>query len=112
MRKIEAIFRPERLLAVKNALFEEGFISLTLTEVKGRGVQGGIVERYRGNEYLVDLLPKVKIEIVSNDSDVEKIVKLISENAVTGKPGDGKIFVIPVEDVCRVRTGEMGPAAI
>ncbi|AVB76428.1 P-II family nitrogen regulator [Methanococcus maripaludis] len=112
MRKIEAIFRPERLLAVKNALFEEGFISLTLTEVKGRGVQGGIVERYRGNEYLVDLLPKVKIEIVSNDSDVEKIVKLISENAVTGKPGDGKIFVIPVEDVIRIRTNETGKDAI
>jgi len=112
MKKIEAIFRPERLLAVKNALSEEGFISLTLTEVKGRGVQGGIVERYRGNEYLVDLIPKIKIELVVKDSDVEKIIKIITENAVTGRPGDGKIFIIPVEEAIRIRTNEKGHDAI
>jgi len=112
MKKIEAIFRPERLVAVKNALSEEGFISLTLTEVKGRGVQGGIIERYRGNEYLVDLLPKVKVELVVKDGDVEKIIKIITENAVTGRPGDGKIFIIPVEEAIRIRTSEKGNNAI
>uniref|UniRef100_A9A8M5 Nitrogen regulatory protein P-II n=1 Tax=Methanococcus maripaludis (strain C6 / ATCC BAA-1332) TaxID=444158 RepID=A9A8M5_METM6 len=112
MKKVEAIVRVERADIVKKALSEEGFISLTLTGVKGRGVQGGIVEKYRGNEYLVDLLSKIKLELVVNDEDVDAVIKTISENAVTGKPGDGKIFVIPVEDVIRIRTNENGKKAI
>jgi len=112
MKKIEAIIRPERVNIVKMALAEEGCISLTLTEVKGRGIQGGIVERYRGNEQVVDLLPKVKLEMVIPDENVEKAVKIITENAVTGKPGDGKIFIIPVEDAYRIRTNEKGSNAI
>ncbi|MBA2840465.1 nitrogen regulatory protein P-II 1 [Methanococcus maripaludis] len=112
MKKVEAIVRVERADIVKKALSDEGFISLTLTGVKGRGVQGGIIEKYRGNEYLVDLLPKVKLELVVSDEDVDAVVKIISENAVTGKPGDGKIFVIPVEDSIRIRTNENGKKAI
>ncbi|MBA2840467.1 nitrogen regulatory protein P-II 1 [Methanococcus maripaludis] len=112
MKKLEAIIRMERIGLVKNALYKSGHASLTLTEVKGRGVQGGIVERYRGTEHVVELLPKVKIELVVNEKDVDSIIKIIAENAYTGKPGDGKIFVIPVEDVFRIRTGEMGPDAI
>ncbi|ABR54981.1 nitrogen regulatory protein P-II [Methanococcus vannielii SB] len=112
MKKIEAIFRPERLLAVKNALQEGGFVSLTLTEVKGRGIQGGIVERYRGNEYTVDLIPKVKIEMVVLDEKVEEAIDIILENAKTGKPGDGKIFIIPIDDAVRIRTGIKGNEAI
>jgi len=112
MKKIEAIIRMERLDLVKKNLSKSGHVSLTLTEVKGRGIQGGIVERYRGTEYVVELLPKVKIELVVNEKDVESVIKIIAENAYTGRPGDGKIFVIPVEDAYRVRTGERGTDAI
>jgi len=112
MKKVEAIIRIERLDIVKGILSENGFLSLTITEVKGRGVQGGITERYRGTEYVVDLLPKVKIETVVDDKDVEEVITIITENAATGKPGDGKIFVIPVEDAIRIRTNEKGKAAI
>ncbi|CAB3287233.1 regulatory protein P-II for glutamine synthetase [Methanocaldococcus lauensis] len=112
MKKIEAVIRPEKLEIVKKALSENGFLGMTVTEVKGRGVQGGIVERYRGREYIVDLLQKVKIELVVKDDDVEKVIDIICENARTGNPGDGKIFVIPVEDVVRVRTGERGENAL
>jgi len=112
MKKVEAIIRIERLDIVKGILSENGFLSLTITEVKGRGVQGGITERYRGTEYVVDLLPKVKIETVVDDKDVEEVITIITENAATGKPGDGKIFIIPVEDAVRIRTNEKGKAAI
>jgi len=112
MKKLEAIIRMERLGLVKNALYKSGHVSLTVTEVKGRGVQGGVVERYRGTEHVVEILPKVKVELVINEKDVDSVVNIIAENAYTGKPGDGKIFVIPVEDVYRVRTGERGSEAI
>ncbi|EHP84120.1 P-II family nitrogen regulator [Methanotorris formicicus] len=112
MKKIEAIIRTSKLEDVKNALIKEGCKGLTVSEVKGRGVQGGIVERYRGREYVVDLLPKVKLEMVVNDEDVEKFIGIICENAKTGEFGDGKIFVVPVEEVVRVRTGERGKDAL
>ncbi|ABO35910.1 nitrogen regulatory protein P-II [Methanococcus maripaludis C5] len=112
MKKIEAIIRIERLDIVKGILSENGFLSLTISEVKGRGVQGGITERYRGTEYVVDLLPKVKLEMVVDDKDIEEVITIIRENAETGKPGDGKIFIIPIEDAVRIRTGESGIKAI
>ncbi|AVB76430.1 P-II family nitrogen regulator [Methanococcus maripaludis] len=112
MKKIEAIIRIERLDIVKGILSENGFLSLTISEVKGRGVQGGITERYRGTEYVVDLLPKVKLEMVVDDKDIDEVITIIRENAETGKPGDGKIFIIPVEDAVRIRTGESGIKAI
>ncbi|WP_017980946.1 P-II family nitrogen regulator [Methanocaldococcus villosus] len=112
MKKIEAIIRPSKLEDVKNALIKAGCRGLTVSEVKGRGVQGGVVERYRGREYVVDLLPKVKIEIVVDDEYVDKIVNIICENAKTGEFGDGKIFILPVEEVIRIRTGERGRDAI
>ncbi|WP_457612104.1 P-II family nitrogen regulator [Methanocaldococcus sp.] len=112
MKKIEAVIRPEKLDVVKKALADAGFLGMTVSEVKGRGIQGGIVERYRGREYLVDLLPKVKIEMVVKEEDVDEVIKIICENAKTGQHGDGKIFVLPVERVVRVRTGEEGREAI
>ncbi|WP_421077443.1 P-II family nitrogen regulator [Methanothermococcus sp. Ax23] len=112
MKKVEAVIRPERIDIVKNALAEAGYIGMTVNEVKGRGIQGGITERYRGREYIVDLIPKVKIEVVVKGEDVEDVIKIICENAKTGNHGDGKIFVIPVETVVRVRTGERDEEAI
>ena len=112
MKKVEAIIRPERIDIVKNALAEAGYVGMTINEVKGRGIQGGITERYRGREYIVDLIPKVKIELVVKGDDVEEVIKIICENAKTGNHGDGKIFVIPVETVVRVRTGERDEEAI
>jgi nitrogen regulatory protein P-II 1 len=112
MKKIEAIIRPEKLTHVKASLEEKGFIGLTVTEVKGRGKQGGIIQRWRGREYRVDLLPKTKLELVVDDKDAEKVIAVITEAAKTGKVGDGKIFVYSVEEVIRVRTGERGKEAI
>jgi len=112
MKKVEAIIRPERIDIVKNALADAGYVGMTINEVKGRGIQGGITERYRGREYIVDLIPKVKIELVVKEDDVEEVIKIICENAKTGNHGDGKIFVIPVETVVRVRTGERDEEAI
>ena len=112
MKKVEAIIRPERIDIVKNALADAGYVGMTINEVKGRGIQGGITERYRGREYIVDLIPKVKIELVVKGDDVEEVIKIICENAKTGNPGDGKIFVMPVEEVVRVRTGERDEDAI
>ena len=112
MKKVEAIIRPERIDIVKNALAEAGYVGMTINEVKGRGIQGGITERYRGREYIVDLIPKVKIELVVKGDDVDEVLKIICENAKTGNPGDGKIFVMPVETVVRVRTGEKNEDAI
>ncbi len=112
MKKIEAIIRPEKITHVKAALEEKGFVGLTVTEVKGRGRQGGIMQRWRGREYRVDLLPKTKIELVVDDKDVEKVLATILDEAKTGNVGDGKIFVYPVEQVIRVRTGEKGKEAL
>ena len=113
MNKVEAIVRPERLEMVKEALSEAGFVGLNIVNVTGRGVQKGIVHMGRGGEsYEVDMLPKVKIEVVVADSAVEKLVKTVCEAAHTGHIGDGKIFVLPVADAIRVRTSERGDAAL
>ena len=112
MKKIEAIIRQEKLTEVKDALGEAGFPGLTAYEVRGRGRQKGVSLSYRTTEYRVDMLPKMKIEIVVEDKDVEKAIDTIVNTAKTGNIGDGKIFVLPVEEVVRVRTGEKGDSAI
>ena len=112
MKKIEAIIKPFKLEDVKEALFEIGISGITVSEVKGHGRQQGHTELYRGAEYVVDFLPKIKIEIVVKEEDVEKVVETIVQNARTGKIGDGKIFVMPVEKVIRIRTGEEDEEAI
>lgn len=113
MQKIEAIIRPEKLDAVKNALAKAGVTGLNIVHVTGRGVQKGVVHMGRGGEtYEVDMLPKVKIEVVVPDAQVDKLVNTICEAAHTGRIGDGKIFVIPVTDAIRVRTREKGDAAL
>ena len=112
MKKIEAIIKPFKLEDVKDALVDLDVSGMTITEVKGYGRQQGHTELYRGAEYIVDFLPKVKIEIIVSESFVDKAIKAISESAKTGKIGDGKIFVSPVEDVIRIRTGERGSEAV
>lgn len=112
MKKIEAIIKPFKLDDVREALTELGLHGMTVTEVKGFGRQRGHTEVYRGAEYAVDFLPKVKVEIVLADDMVERAVETIIETAHSGKIGDGKIFVLPVEQVVRIRTGETGEAAI
>ena len=113
MQKIEAIIRPEKLDDVKNALAKAGVTGLNIVHVTGRGVQKGVVHMGRGGEtYEVDMLPKVKIEVVVPDAQVDKLVNTICEAAHTGRIGDGKIFVIPVTDAIRVRTREKGDAAL
>ncbi|MFB0934430.1 MAG: P-II family nitrogen regulator [Propionivibrio sp.] len=112
MKKIEAIIKPFKLDEVREALSEIGVTGLTVTEVKGFGRQKGHTELYRGAEYVVDFLPKVKIEIVVADDIVEMAIDSIVKAAHTGKIGDGKIFVMPVEQVVRIRTGETGDAAL
>ena len=112
MKKIEAIIKPFKLDDVKEALVEADISRITVSEVKGHGRQQGHTELYRGNEYVVEYLPKIKIEIVVNDEFVEKAVEAIIKGAKTGKIGDGKIFVSPVEDVIRIRTGERGSEAV
>lgn len=112
MKKIEAIIKPFRLDAVKDALNEIGIQGMTVTEVKGFGRQKGHVELYRGAEYDISFIPKVKVEAVVSDAIVEKAIKTIEETAKTGKIGDGKIFVSALEDVIRIRTGEKGEQAI
>jgi len=112
MRKIEAIIRPEKLEHVKLELEEKGFVGLTVTEVKGRGRQKGITQQWRGREYHVDMLPKVKLEIVVDTPKAGEVIDTIVEAARTGNVGDGKIFVYPVEDAIRVRTGERGKEAL
>jgi nitrogen regulatory protein P-II 1 len=112
MKKIEAIVRPAKLEPLKEALFKYGIKGLTISEVHGCGNQHGWKEFYRGSEVLVNTLPKVKFEIVTNDSRVEELVKIIIETAKTGDVGDGKIFVLPVEEVIRIRTDESGEVAI
>jgi len=112
MKKIEAIIKPFKLDDVKEALQEVGLQGITVTEAKGFGRQKGHTELYRGAEYVVDFLPKVKLEIVVDDAMLEKAIDAIKQAAHTGRIGDGKIFVLPVEDAIRVRTGESGTDAI
>jgi len=112
MKKIEAIIKPFKLDEVKESLSGIGIQGITVTEVKGFGRQKGHTELYRGAEYVVDFLPKVKLEIIVKDDVVAQVVDTISKAAKTGRIGDGKIFVIPIDDVVRIRTGERGPDAI
>ncbi len=112
MKRIEAIIRPERLTAVKAVLEELGYHGMTVAEVKGHGVQKGIVEQWRGRQYRVEFLPKVWLLIVVNDDQAEKAIDAICDTAATGEVGDGKIFVSAVEDVIRVRTKERGETAV
>lgn len=112
MKKIEAIIKPFKLDEVREALAELGVSGLTVTEVKGFGRQKGHTELYRGAEYVVDFLPKVKIEIVLPDNLVDRAIEVVSKAARTGKIGDGKIFVFAVEQVVRIRTGEIGETAV
>ena len=112
MKLIKAILKPFKLEEVKDALAEIGIEGMTVSEVKGFGRQKGHTEIYRGSEYTVDFLPKVKIEVVVGDDVVDKVVETIGEAAKTGKIGDGKIFVIPTEDAIRIRTGEKGDEAL
>jgi nitrogen regulatory protein P-II 1 len=112
MKKIEAIIRPERLNPVRDALDELGYPGMTITDVKGHGKQKGIDQVWRGREYRVEFLPKLKIEIVVLDEDVGRIVPAIIREARTGNIGDGKLFIYPVEDAVRIRTGDTGINAI
>jgi nitrogen regulatory protein P-II 1 len=112
MKKIEAIIKPFKLDEVREALSEVGITGLTVTEVKGFGRQKGHTELYRGAEYVVDFLPKIKVEVVVADGIVEQALEAIIKSARTGKIGDGKIFVTTVEQVVRIRTGEINEAAI
>jgi nitrogen regulatory protein P-II 1 len=112
MKKIEAIIKPFKLDEVKDALHEIGIRGITVTEAKGFGRQKGHTELYRGAEYVVDFLPKVKIEVVLSDDMLDKAVEAIQKAAKTGRIGDGKIFISTIEDAIRIRTGEAGEAAL
>ena len=112
MKKVEAIIKPFKLDEVKEALHEVGVQGLTVTEVKGFGRQKGHTELYRGAEYVVDFLPKIKLEVVIDDAQTDKVVDAIVESANSGSIGDGKIFVLPMEEVVRIRTGERGAEAL
>lgn len=112
MKMIVAIIKPFKLDEVKDALTNIGIYGMTVTEVKGFGRQKGHTELYRGAEYVIDFLPKLKIEIAVDDTQVEKVVEAIMQAARTGRIGDGKIFILPMDDVIRIRTGERGPEAI
>jgi nitrogen regulatory protein P-II 1 len=112
MKKIEAIIRPGKLEEIKEALNKFNVHGLTISQVMGCGLQKGRKEFYRGTEVTLNLLPKIKIEIVTKDKDAEEIVKIISDEAKTGEVGDGKIFIYNVEDIIRIRTGEKGDSAV
>jgi nitrogen regulatory protein P-II 1 len=112
MKKVEAIIKPFKLDEVKEALNEIGIQGITVSEVKGFGRQKGHTELYRGAEYVVDFLPKIKLEIVVSDEILAKVVEAIQEAAKTGRIGDGKIFILPLDEVVRIRTGEKGNDAI
>lgn len=112
MKLVTAIIKPFRLDDVRNALSEVGVQGMTVTEVKGFGRQRGHTELYRGAEYVVDFLPKVKLEVALSDDQVERAIEAIVDSARTGKVGDGKIFITPLEQVTRIRTGETGDQAI
>jgi nitrogen regulatory protein P-II 1 len=112
MKKIEAIIRPTKLDEVKAALDDLGVVGMTVTDVRGYGAQRGHTEKYRGNTYVVNLLPKLKLEIVTRDESAEAVLEIIQEAAQTGEVGDGKIFVANVERAIRIRTGEEGEIAL
>lgn len=112
MKKVESIIKPFKLDEVKEAISALGIQGMTVSEVKGFGRQKGHTELYRGAEYVVDFLPKIKIEIIVEDADVPRVIEAISAAAKTGRIGDGKIFVVPVDEVVRIRTGESGENAI
>jgi len=112
MKKVSAVIKPFKLDEVKESLNDAGVNGITITEVKGYGRQKGHTELYRGAEYVVDFIPKAKLEIIVADGDVSGIVEAIQKTAATGKIGDGKIFIEPVEDVVRIRTGERGEEAV
>ena len=112
MKKIEAVIKPFKLDDVKEALNELGVVGMTVTEVRGFGRQKGHTELYRGSEYTIDFLPKVKVEVVVPDNLVDKVVSVICQSAKTGSIGDGKVFVLPMGEAVRIRTGETGDAAI
>ena len=112
MKKVEAIIKPFKLDEVKDALAEVGVVGLTITEVRGFGRQKGHQELFRGSEYVVDLLPKLKVEVVVSDDQLQPVVETLLRAAKTGNIGDGKIFVYPLEQAYRIRTGETGPEAL
>ncbi|MDY6820574.1 MAG: P-II family nitrogen regulator [Deferribacterota bacterium] len=112
MKKIVAIIKPFKLDDVKEKLTELGISGLTVTEVKGYGRQKGHTELYRGAEYVIDFIPKIKIEIVVSDKLVDDVIEAILESAKTGRIGDGKIFVVPIDEIIRIRTGEKGENAL
>jgi nitrogen regulatory protein P-II 1 len=112
MKKVEAIIKPFKLDEVKESLSAVGIQGLTVSEVKGFGRQKGHTELYRGAEYVVDFLPKVKLEIIVRDEQVSEVVETIEKAAKTGRIGDGKIFVLPIDEIIRIRTGERGAEAI
>lgn len=112
MKKVEAIIRPGKLDILHTALQEEGFTGITVTEVRGYGRQKGHKEIYRGSEYNLEFVPKVKVELICSDDAVEKAIQIIIEKSKTGKIGDGKIFIIPIEDAIRIRTEESGESAV
>ncbi len=112
MKKIEAIIRPTKLDEVKQALDELGIVGMTVTDVRGYGAQRGHTERYRGNTYIVNLLPKMKLEIVVRDEQAESVIELVQSAAQTGEVGDGKIFLSSIERAVRIRTGEEGEVAL
>ncbi len=112
MKKIEAVIKPFKLDDVKEALNELGVVGMTVTEVRGFGRQKGHTELYRGSEYTIDFLPKVKVEVVVPDHMVDKVVSVICQSAKTGSIGDGKVFVLSMNEAIRIRTGEKGEAAI
>ena len=112
MKMIVAVIRPHKLADVKTALSEAGFVGMTVSYVRGHGRQKGHVERYRGSEYTIDLLPKVRIEAVVSEKQVDNAIKAIVDAGHTGEIGDGKIFILPVDDTVRVRTGERGEDAL
>jgi nitrogen regulatory protein P-II 1 len=106
MKMVQAIIRPERLDSVKKALEEKGFIAMSIIEISGRGEQKGIHLEYRGKKVEVDVIPKVKLELVVNDQDIDTVISTVRSSARTGKVGDGKIFILPVDMMCKVRTDE------
>lgn len=112
MKRIEAIIRPEKLDAVRSALEKAGCGGLMISEIEGHGKQKGVVQQWRGEKYRVEILPKLKIEIVVKDADVERVTKTIIDNVKTGEIGDGKIFISNIENAIRIRTGEKGEVAI
>ncbi|MDO9097572.1 MAG: P-II family nitrogen regulator [Candidatus Methanoperedens sp.] len=112
MKKIEAIVRPEKLDEIRKALEDKGILGMTMSEVQGRGRQKGVCLQWRAGEYCIDFLPKLRLDIIVDDKDLETAIEAITRAARTGQNGDGKLFIYPIEDVVRVSTGERGKEAI